>query len=517
MRAVTIELMKKLDSLTIEGLGIPGIELMEKAGENVAAIAEDLLRQIKGKKVAIICGKGNNGGDGWVAGRFLHQKQFTVHFKLLGTKSEIQGDALTNLERAIRLNIPIEELDSLPDLQQYDLIIDALLGTGFTGKPDGLLAELIATINQTGKLVVAVDMPSGVDGDTGEIRGEAIRADTTVTFAYPKMGQLMWPGRRNVGRLVVADIGIPPELIGKEPGPDYRTNDLDELKALLPYRPEDGHKGTFGKGIIIAGSVGYTGAAAMAGESFLRSGAGYAVLGIPQSLNEVMETKLTEVITYPLPEARKKRALSLRSLGEILKLLDDANSLILGPGLSTFHETRDLVRRLVTRVEVPFTLDADALNALASTAEPDAEDTVWSHITSAFVMTPHLGELSRLLNLTVSQIKESLYKDCQKWAQKFGGVLVIKGSPTIILSPDSPIYLNLTGNDGMATAGSGDVLSGLIGGFLAQGLGTLEAARMGVYIHGLAGDIAARDLSKQALIASDIINYIPKAFLLLND
>ncbi|MBN2541505.1 NAD(P)H-hydrate dehydratase [bacterium] len=511
MRVVTIDLMRKLDDLTINGLGVPALDLMEKAGKYVAAVSEDILNEIGGTKVTVICGRGNNGGDGWVAGRHLSQKGFEVDFKLLGKKADLKGNAKANLERVIELNLPIEELSDVPDLSSAHLIIDAMLGTGFSGSPEGLLARVIEAVNAALLPIVSVDMPSGVNGDTGEVPSVAIEADSTVTFAYPKIGQLLFPGRDYVGKLIVGDIGIPPDLINEESELDIRINDSVELMEHVPFRPGYGHKGTFGKGIIVAGSVGFTGAAALTGEAFLRSGAGYAILGIPKSLNDIMEVKLTEVITHPLPEVNKKRVLSLRGLGEILKLLEDAECLILGPGLSTHHETKELVKRLVTKVKVPFTLDADALNCLAEISKKEDEK-IWEKINADFVMTPHLGELSRLLDVTIPDIEKNWLIECRNWARKFNGILIIKGAPTVIVSGDSPIYLNLTGNDGMATAGSGDVLSGLIGGFLAQGIEPINAARLGVYMHGLAGDLAAEEIGKHSLIASDLIEFLPEAF-----
>ncbi len=283
-----------------------------------------------------------------------------------------------------------------------------------------------------------------------------------------------------------------------------------ELIKFLPKRKPDGHKGDFGKGIIIAGSVGYTGAATLVCNAFLRAGAGYCLLGIPKSLVDIMAVKLTETVIKPLPEVRKKRVLSLRALGEIIKMIEDADALVVGPGLGRYFETVELVQRLVLRSKIPTLIDADGLYALSK--NPD----VFERIVAPVVFTPHHGELANLLGITTDEVIREKLDKAKVWAQKLGGVLVVKGNPTIIASPEHErIYLNLTGNDGMATAGSGDVLSGLIGGLLAQGLEPLSAARLGVYIHGLAGDFAASILGKRALVASNIIENIGNALITL--
>lgn len=508
MRLVTTEEMRELDKQAIEGRGVPGLALMERAGYGVAHFTANLLEHDQDKRIYIICGKGNNGGDGWVAGRYLKERGYDVTFGLVGKTDEISGDAEVNYEKTSNLDVRVEELEEVPDLSDYDLIIDAVLGTGFSGEPRGLLKNIIDYVNSTQKMVVAVDIPSGVDGDNGNVPGNAFICDMTVTFALPKLGQVFWPAKGYTGKLTVVDIGIPDDIIETfDRESDYRLAHESDMLDIFPRRQGDGHKGTFGKGVLVSGSKGLTGAAALASEAFLRSGAGYATLGIPESLSNIMETKLTEVITEPLPEACED-ALSFSAFEPIMDLMKDADSAIIGPGLSTHAETIKLVEKLVREVDVPFTLDADALNAISELEEPD----IWEEINADFVMTPHFGELSRLLNRPISELKENRLTSCREWASRFGGVMVIKGTPTIVVAEDSPIYLNSTGNDGLATAGSGDVLSGLIGGFLAQGLKPINAAKLGVFIHGLAADSAAEQMNRYNLIASDLLETLPAAF-----
>ncbi len=510
MHLVTNEEMKRIDEETIAARGIPSLALMERAGYGTAYFTQTFLgEKDKKKRVYIICGTGNNGGDGWVAGRFLNKVGYEVEFGLIGEKNRLSEDSKVNYNKIAKLKLPVEELNHVPDLSEYDLIMDAVLGTGFKGEPRGLLKEIIRYVNLLNIPVVAVDMPSGVNGTTGEVPGEAFISNMTVTMALPKLGQVLYPAKRYVGRLVVVDIGIPQDVIdGLDREFDYRLNHETELMSVFPQRVGDGHKGTFGKGVILSGSRGLTGAAALASESFLRSGAGYATLGLPASLNDIMEAKVTEVITHPLPESKKRRALAVRGLGEIMKMLKDADSAVIGPGISTHNETVDLIHRLVQRIEIPFTLDADALNAM-SEAEDDG---IWDKIKAPCVITPHFGELSRLLKTPIPKLKDKRLTHCKKWAKKFGCALVLKGAPTIIVSSDSPVYINGSGNDGLATAGSGDVLSGLIGGFLAQGLEALDAARLGVFVHGLAADIAVSNTNKYNLLASDLLDYLPDVF-----
>jgi NAD(P)H-hydrate epimerase len=509
MKLSTAQQMKDIDKAAIEGMGIPGLKLMEVAGKSVAEVIADYLGEVGDKKIFIFCGKGNNGGDGFVAARYLTQWGAKVDCFLLGRKTEVKGDAEVNLKKALDLNISISEVQSSDELDreiEADLLVDGIFGTGFKGEIKGELGEIVERLNQLEIPKLSIDAPSGLDCDTGEVASNCFRADVTVTLALPKLGQFVFPGKSYCGHTYVADIGIPPEAVG---GEKIQLNVLtpSEVVSMLPKRPPDGHKGTFGKLAIIAGSVGMTGAATLTSLSALKAGCGMVILGCPASLNDIFEIKMTEVMTRPLPEVRKKRVLAKRSLGEIRKLLKWADTLALGPGLGQHFETVELVQRLVSTLKHPVVIDADGLNALAK--NPD----LLKNRTTPTIITPHIGELSRLVALPIEEIERDRIEIARKTASHFGLILVLKGAPTVIAEPGGEVWINPTGNDGMATAGCGDVLTGIIASFLTQGMGPLESAICGVYIHGLAGDLAANDRGQFGTIAGDIMEMVPEAII----
>jgi len=502
--------MRRLDRKTIES-GIAGEVLMERAGTSVAEKTADILEQTNGRRVLVLTGKGNNGGDGWVAARHLHKRGFEVRVLALTTES-LKGDALLNFTRARNAGVSFSIVDETEDamisalFQNSDIIVDALLGTGAKGAPHSPYDRLIELANTASHPIVAVDIPSGVNGDSGKAPGIAIVATATLTFGYAKLGNILYPGRELAGELIVVDIGILPHLIDEEPI-DIRTND-EGIAELLPHRNPAGHKGTFGKGYILAGSPGMEGAAILAGKSFLRSGAGLVYLGVPKSVEPVISSAFIEGVKHPLPDVRKSGALSLRALGEIHKRLADVDALIIGPGLGLHFETRDTVIRLIKKNALPTVVDADGLNSLSQ-----APDDTFDEITAPTVFTPHFGELSRLLKIPIEEIAKGRILRSQEWAKQLNCTLLIKGNPTVIAQADGTIWLNTTGSDALATAGAGDVLTGLIGGFIAQGLSPLAAARLGAYIHGRAGEIAAEYLGRRSVIAGDILDAVPNAIL----
>ncbi len=507
MRVCTVEQMRTLDRLTIEKYGTPGEVLMERAGRWVALVADYLLSESEGETVCVVAGRGNNGGDGFVAARYLFEAGYEVSVVLCGDPDTLKGDALLNYNRARERKIPIIRFEG--ELPAADLYVDALLGTGISGAPRGEVADAIKLINSArekyGAFVVAVDIPSGVNGDNGEVPGEAVWADFTVTFGFPKVGQFVHPGRAHTGTLAVGKIGLDERALAEVPI-TYEVSTIQEIAELLPVRPPDGHKGTFGRGLIIAGSPGMTGAAALAGLSFLRSGAGLCYAAVPRSLVDVIDTIATEVVVLTMPEVRKKRCHTLRALGELHKVAREVDVVAIGPGLGRHHETQEMVRRFLRRIQTPVVIDADALNALAG----ELNDTI-PQITAPSVMTPHLGELSRILEMPIEEIKSQRVQKAAEWAKFLYTTLVIKGNPTFIASEGHPIYINPTGNDAMATAGSGDVLTGLIAGFMAQGLSPLQAAIVGTYIHGLAGELAGDYYGNRSTIAGDILDSVPEA------
>ncbi len=520
MKLVTSQQMRNIDTRTIKGEKIPGLKLMEKAGKGSAEVARKMLGQdLKEKKVLIFCGKGNNGGDGFVVGRYLSQWGADVKLFLLGKKAEVKGDAKVNMKKAQDMGLPIKELSRKKDLPKNpnsDLIVDAIFGTGFQGKAEGLYADTIEFINKSNSPVLAIDVPSGLNTDTGEAEGVCVKADHTATMALPKIGHFFHPGRRYSGEVTVVDIGVPRKIINKEKL-NLNLITKEEVKALLPQRPDDAYKGTCGRVVLIAGSTGMTGAAALASTSTLRVGAGMAILGVPRSLNDIMEIKLTEVMTKPLPDVRKKGALALRGLGEIIQLFQWGDCLALGPGLGQHFETIELVRRILKRTTLPTLVDADGLNAIAK------DSSILKEIDIPLILTPHIGELSRLINVSVEEIAKTRIKYALDSAREFNCVLVFKGAPTIVAEPKGKVYVNSAGNAGMATAGSGDVLTGIIIGLVAQMLFDrrgrdinkimLDAANCGVYIHGLAGDLTRDEKEEMGMIAGDIMEKIPQALI----
>lgn len=514
MKVVTPTQMREIDRISIDDLGIPGEKLMERAGAAVADAVESLLPPDRAEPLVILlAGKGNNGGDALVAGRLLSEKGIKTLTFLLADAHSLRGDAALNLDRLARDKISLKELvddEGLAYLQKIlpeaDLVVDGIFGTGFKGVPRGIIAEVIELVNQTvrvrpGIMVIAIDIPSGLDGETGKVEGTAIRADRTVTMGLTKIGMVRGDGLNYCGRVVVADIGFPPAVID-EISTDLEMVTGSELSGLIPSRSRSSHKGDYGHLLIIAGSPGMTGAAALASLAALRSGAGLVTLGIPESLNAILEEKCTEVMTIPLPET-SAGTLSPAAIPPILDYCRKIDVVAIGPGLSRNPETGELVRELIRLSQVPLIIDADGLNLIAD------DITILKNACSELILTPHPGEICRLTGLR----KEELFADREGTARRFARdnnlTLVLKGAGTLIASPEGPLRINLNGNPGMATGGMGDILTGLIAGFMAQGLNGRDAACLGVFVHGAAGDQAAGRVGQISLIASDLLEEIP--------
>jgi hydroxyethylthiazole kinase-like uncharacterized protein yjeF len=509
MKITTAKEMRNIDFQTINEIGIPGVVLMENAGLGVVkAIERDFPLQTF-SKIAIFAGKGNNGGDGLVIARYLVHKGYKVTTYLLAEPDKFIGDALINLRIAQNIGLNIEYILSDEQLNekkgiisQNNLIIDAIFGTGLSGPVRGFASNVIDYLNSTGMPIVAVDLPSGLDSDTGKVEGSCIKAIMTVTMALPKRGLLLYPGAKFVGKLEIADIGIPQSVIDSQ---NISTILIQSPCALkLPERPRDGHKGLFGRVLIIAGSVGLTGASAMASLSALRVGAGLVTLGTPESLNPIMEVKLTEAMTLPLPET-SHQTLSIRAYDKIMQMVNGTDVVAIGPGLSRNPETIELVQKLCSDINIPKVIDADGLNALAE------DKSCLRELGKQTVLTPHPGEMARLIGKTISDVQSDRINIAIDFAKEYGVILVLKGVPTVIAEPNGEAYLNTTGNPGMASGGTGDVLTGTIAGFLAQGLDANNSAILGVYIHGLAGDLASIDKGGVGIIAGDLIDFLPKA------
>lgn len=511
MKIAAAKEMVEMEEKTSREYGISTLILMENAGSSVAEAALDLLGKDTGnKRVIVIAGKGNNGGDGFVAARHLFNRNLDVRVFLLAEEKEIKGDAKVNFEILKKQGVKIYTLFKEEDLQRLevslyytDVIIDAIFGTGFKGKTQGIAQKTIETINKSGKKVISVDLPSGMEADTGRVEGSAIKADLTVTFGLPKRGFFLKEGPDYVGKLLIKDISFPLEL---RESPNLKTNlvEVKELKEILPFRPYDGHKGTFGHLGIVGSSPGMTGAVALSSQAALRSGCGVVTAAIPSSLNPILEEKITEPLTYPLPEG-EKGIIDVEAIEDLLLLLKRVDALVLGPGLGR-NKGQDLfLAHLLPQINVPFVLDADGLTALSG------QTAILSQLKVPVILTPHPGEFSRLTGISIAQIQENRIEVAREWAKKWKIILILKGAYSIIAFPEGEVYLNPTGNSGMATAGSGDVLSGMIGSFLAQGIEAKKAALLGVFLHGLAGDLALKDLGERSIIAGDLIQYIPAA------
>ncbi len=506
MLLVTASEMRELDRQAIQDLGIPSLVLMENAGRTTYQILRREFPALQGE-VAVLAGRGNNGGDGFVVARYLANGGIPVVVFLLGPREQVRGDARINLDILAHLGVAVEEVLSDTDLNsaihrlaKAGLIVDALLGTGLNSPVAGLLAALIEHLKHLRAPVLAVDIPTGLSADTGEVLGAALKAKVTVTFGWPKLGQLVPPGRDYVGRLWQVDISIPPRLAQTVP---LELAEASGLRSLLPPRPFGSNKGTFGHLLVLAGSEGKTGAATLSSEAALRAGAGLVTLGIPASLNDIMEMKLTEAMTVPLPEAVGTRALGKTALAPIKDFLGEKFTLAIGPGLGTHPETRELVCRLVHDLPHPMVIDADGVNNLA------ADSTCLEGAAGPRILTPHPGEMARLLGLSGTAVQARRLDIARETAAKFGITLVLKGAQTLVAASDGRVSLNPTGNPALASGGTGDVLTGLIGGFLAQGLTSWDAARLGVYLHGLAADYFVTRHGARGLIAGDLLRIFP--------
>lgn len=509
MKVATAEQMQELDRKAVETYRIPGILLMENAGRGATEVILASFPDLREKKVAIIAGKGNNGGDGFVIARHLMNQGIPVKVILLTDPKSLRGDAETNHYIFHRMKGEVIPAPSIKDYQKVKrdvekagLLIDAMFGTGLDAEVRGYYREVIDHLNALQKPIVAIDIPSGLNANTGKPLGVAVRATLTVTFGLPKMGLLLSPGTDYAGTLKVIDIGIPKNLVEEEKVQVHLLEE-EEIRRFLsvPRRP-DTHKGDYGHLLVIAGSVGKTGAAAMVCEAALRMGAGLVTLAIPKSLNAIMETKLTEVMTEPLPET-PKQTLSLRAFHSILRLCENKKAVVIGPGLGTFKETQSLILKLIKSIDLPMIIDADGLNALA------AQPKLLPISNRSIVLTPHPGEMARLTHSTVKEVQDNRMGISRNFSQSSHTHLVLKGYRTLIVTPKGEVYINPTGNSGLATGGTGDVLSGMIGGMVCQGFDLLSSLQASVFLHGLAGDEVALELGEKSLVATDLIRKIP--------
>lgn len=509
MKLLTAAQMREYDRRAIEEIGLPGALLMENAGRAAAAELQRSFGDCFPGPVLVLAGKGNNGGDGYVVARTLLAAGWQVRTLVLANADAIIGDAALHLQLLQRCGGEVafvaSELEFNLLLRQVDarLIVDALLGTGLTSEVQGLYARAIDWINGRNLPVLALDIPSGVDASNGRIHGRAVQARVTVSFASAKLGQVLHPGAGCCGRLEVVDIGLPPGT-PLPAGERHTLVDARVAAALLPPRPVTGHKGTFGHLLVVGGCRGKSGALALSAAGGLRSGAGLVTAAGPASLQPVLAQQLLEVMTEPLAEVDGN--LSLQALPALQQLWQDKAALALGPGLGQSDEARALARRLVADCPLPLVLDADGLNALGSES-----GLLLERSDRATVLTPHPGEMSRLCGLTIAGIEADRIAIARSFARRYQVVLVLKGARSLIATPQGEVFVNASGNPGLASGGTGDVLTGLIAGLLAQGLAAADAAMLGVYLHGLAAERLSRQQGVAGLAASDLARELPAA------
>ncbi len=499
--------MAELDRAAAEE-GIPTLELMERAGRAVAEQARDMLGGLcAGRRVVVAAAKGNNGGDGLVAARYLASWGARVEVFLLAGPDELSPDAAANYRRFREQGGQVRTGDtSLLEgmLREADLAVDALFGFGFRGRAEGPFAEAIEALNRSGVPVLSVDLPSGVDASTGAVDGPAVRATRTVTLAWPKVGLYLYPGAEFVGELAVADIGIPLHLLHSLVESEIYALEEGDVADMLPRRPPHVHKGMCGRVLVVAGSTGLTGAAALCARAAMRAGAGVVTLAVPSTLNHIMEVKLTEVMTLPLPDDGGGR-LAEEAAETVLESLSSFDVLALGPGLGTAPGTVSAVRRLVSEAPLPLVLDADGLNGVAG------RPSVLEERDGPAVITPHPGELGRLLGVSGAEVQSDRLGSARKAARRFGCHVVLKGANTVIVEPGGRAYFHPLALPELATAGSGDVLTGCLAAMVAQGLEILAAAQCAVMVHGKAAQLASSVVGGVGMIAGDVVSHLPLA------
>lgn len=517
LKVVTATEMQDIDRVTIDKYGIAGVVLMERAGLAVFSKIKDVFPE---KKVIVICGGGNNGGDGFVIARILHNLGRDVNVFVSAKPQNIKGDAGINCHAAEKFKVKISSINKLLSaysriITKDSIIVDAILGTGLSKEVRSPLSDVIKKINKLSCPVVSVDIPSGISSDTGQIMGCAVKAQYTVTFGLPKRGHLIYPGAEYSGELFIEDIGFPAELLRSDKISVNLIQDKDVL-TFLPERSKYSHKGTYGHVLIIAGSRGKTGAALMAARACLRTGAGLVTIGVPESLVNSFQSRVTEEMILPLAD-KGNGTLALNAGDEILNFLDKrGNVLAIGPGLSVDDEIARLVHGIISKSRVPMVIDADGLNAVAR------KTGILKTAGAPIILTPHPGEMKRLLGgqgetmVDPADIDRNRINIAISFSRKMKAYLVLKGVPTVTATPGGKAFINSTGNPGMASAGTGDVLTGMIAALLAQKLNPREAAVSGVYMHGLIGDMIAEKKGQHSLIASDIIDYIPRVLRSLN-
>lgn len=520
MKILTAAQMQRIDLITSERCGIPSLELMENAGCAVVEFLALRFAPLAAHKITVICGRGNNGGDGLVVARLLHEQGMAPRVVLLADPASLKGDAAKNFDRlavrcAPKIALDLETWRALKgSLEDTTLLVDAILGTGLSRPVEGFLAGVIRDLNHNfpPSKMVAIDLPSGMGADSGELIGEQVRAGATVTFTAPKWAHVFPPACEKIGEWVVKQIGTPPELLNDDPELFLNLTCAGDLAWLVGPRKVSAHKGDFGRVLILAGSVGKTGAAALAAKAALRAGAGLVTVATPASAQPVVASLGMEYMTEPLPET-EVGTVSLRAFehGRMEKLMEGKTVLAIGPGLGTVPETAEFARTVVNQSKIPVIVDADGLNALVGcmnnfrAGQPSPPEAV---------LTPHPGEMARLAGVPTAEIQARRVEFAREFSIRHKVNLVLKGFRTLIAAPSGLVTVNPTGNPGMAKGGSGDVLTGIISGLLAQypSIPFAQVVAGAVYLHGLAGDLAAAQSDPVSMIAGDLLEALPQAY-----
>lgn len=511
MRVLNSVQMREVDRRTINEVGIPSIVLMENAGRQVVAAMEATYADLSDRRVAVLCGLGNNGGDGFVVARTLLQRGVDVSVFVMGSVADVRGDARINLDILGRLGQTVVEVaDSqawelhFAELSDCTLIVDAIFGTGVKGPIGGFIASVVADVNASGIPIVSIDLPSGLSADSPEPAGDSIEAGLTVTLAAPKLPLVLPPGEMHAGEVVIADIGIPSDVIDRVDGPRIELLARPAMRELINARTPDSHKGDYGHVLVVAGSLGRTGAAHLAAVGALRSGAGLVTVATPVSCLPIVAAMGPEYMTEPLAEC--DGGIAPEAAERVLAMARDV--IAIGPGLGQAPSTRAFVHTLVDRAVVPLVIDADALNAFR-----DDPDRLAGREGRPIIVTPHPGEMARLLGITADEVQGSRIEIARNFAVAHHAYVVLKGHRTLVATPDEKIYINPTGHPGMATGGTGDVLTGMIAAWLAQLLDAEVACTLAVYLHGMAGELAEADEGEVAMTSADLASHIGDAVL----
>ncbi len=509
MYLVTSSEMKEIDRITTEEYKIPASVLMENAGANVVMALNQEFASLFMRRVYVFCGQGNNGGDGFVVARHAKAEGAQVKVFFTGDVSKLTSESKMNFDILDKYGVEVTELKESSDIEKYqsdilssDIIVDALFGTGINKAVEGFFAKLIVFLNMTGKYIVSVDIPSGIDADTGDVKGVAIYADLTITFGLPKIGLAIYPGLEYVGKLVVADITFPQQLLSEPRQNVLITRDI--VVPLLPYRHPNANKGHFGPIFIIGGSPSLLGAVVLTGKAALKTGAGIVNIGLPESLCNTAKSRSDEIIVSAFKETADG-CIAEANYDRIMEISGKAKVVAIGPGIGRNKETQSLVRKLVKTIKKPMVIDADGLNAIAEDKE------CLQKIYKDVILTPHIGEMSRLANIKMEDIIRDKIGVLRKFVNDYKVNVLLKDGRSILADADKNVYVNTTGNSGMATPGSGDVLTGVIAAFMAHGMLSAQAGIIANYVHGLAGDILRGENGEEGIIAGDLAKALPRA------